>query len=348
MPFTEEQLNVLFSNQNEKECPEGFEKDKETGECIEKVKQTTVVMDATAVKEPASDTVLNSENGSLESQNVFSPDLNYVSATQRNKSKIDKFNKDYKGVADDTITDEEQRSLATEKGTKLFNELMKNDEVINRVLIPEAAVKIKPELEKERIRLAAKYNVNDPEEAVKAMEEYEKFFNDKMQGYLNNNNTYNQILEANTDLALDVSTDELKTLGRKALGIDEYGAFREGLAKFLKTGEMSLRGIDVMLSDLPDEVKKDQERLIKLKEDLESGEVTKEEIIKYTGKQISANRAGVIRASGFEGTAIEAIEYLENKINKETEKFSGKIEKIKDIQKDLSFFRQPELLMKMV
>ena len=343
MPFTEEQLNVLFSNQNEKECPEGFEKDKETGECIEKVKQTTVVMDATAVKEPASDTVLNSENGSLESQNVFSPDLNYVSATQRNKSKIDKFNKDYKGVADDTITDEEQRSLATEKGTKLFNELMKNDEVINRVLIPEAAVKIKPELEKERIRLAAKYNVNDPEEAVKAMEEYEKFFNDKMQGYLNNNNTYNQILEANTDLALDVSTDELKTLGRKALGIDEYGAFREGLAKFLKTGEMSLRGIDVMLSDLPDEVKKDQERLIKLKEDLESGEVTKEEIIKYTGKQISANRAGVIRASGFEGTAIEAIEYLENKINKETEKFSGKIEKIKDIQKDLSFFRQPEL-----
>ncbi len=343
MPFTEEQLNVLFSNQNEKECPEGFEKDKETGECVEKVKQTTVVMDATAVKEPASDTVLNSENGSLESQNVFSPDLNYVSATQRNKSKIDKFNKDYKGVADDTITDEEQRSLATEKGTKLFNELMKNDEVINRVLIPEAAVKIKPELEKERIRLAAKYNVNDPEEAVKAMEEYEKFFNDKMQGYLNNNNTYNQILEANTDLALDVSTDELKTLGRKALGIDEYGAFREGLAKFLKTGEMSLRGIDVMLSDLPDEVKKDQERLIKLKEDLESGEVTKEEIIKYTGKQISANRAGVIRASGFEGTAIEAIEYLENKINKETEKFSGKIEKIKGIQKDLSFFRQPEL-----
>ena len=106
MPFTEEQLNVLFSNQNEKDCPEGFEKDKKTGECVEKVKQTTVVTDATAVEEPASDTVLSLEDGSSESQEVFSPDLNYVNATQRNKSKIDKFNKDYQGFADDDISEE--------------------------------------------------------------------------------------------------------------------------------------------------------------------------------------------------------------------------------------------------
>ena len=38
MPFTEEELNSIFSppseNVMENECPEGFEKDENTGECI--------------------------------------------------------------------------------------------------------------------------------------------------------------------------------------------------------------------------------------------------------------------------------------------------------------------------
>jgi len=280
MPFTEEQLNTLFSTENKEKCPEGFEKDEETGECVEIAKTTTVVEDATAVKEVASDTELKLEDGSSELPEKFLPDLNYVSATQRNENKVIDFNKSYEGVSDGNISEEEQRSLATEKGTKLFNKLMRNDEVINRVLIPEAAVSLQPQLEKERDRLVKKYNVDDPEQAVKAMEDYEKFFNDKMQESLNSNNTYNQIMEANSDLASEASTDELRTLGRKALGIDEYGAFREGLSKFLKTGEMSLRGVELMFSDLPDEVKKDRDRLIKLKENLESGKTTKEEIIK--------------------------------------------------------------------
>ena len=181
MPFTEEQLNTLFSTENKEKCPEGFEKDEETGECVEIAKTTTVVEDATAVKEVASDTELKLEDGSSELPEKFLPDLNYVSATQRNENKVIDFNKSYEGVSDGNISEEEQRSLATEKGTKLFNKLMRNDEVINRVLIPEAAVSLQPQLEKERDRLVKKYNVDDPEQAVKAMEDYEKFFNDKMQ-----------------------------------------------------------------------------------------------------------------------------------------------------------------------
>jgi hypothetical protein len=281
MPFTEEELNSIFSppseNVMENECPEGFEKDENTGECIPsdlKIKEQFVpeiinqgpkgsIEDLDVEDYTDEETVTEK----LEKVDELVLDKNYINTYKDGEVKLEDFNSLYLNgtittpldkidekydllgfevdnvFALETLNDEnkkEQAKIATEKGQQAFDFLMKGNTTINKDLIPNIARDLDQVFLDEKLRLQAKYSKKD---AAKAIEEFEMFYNTKINEALVENPIFKQILKANSDLARDVIEKDAKRIGQEALGITPGKFTFNEFYRSFKSSKLGLRAM---------------------------------------------------------------------------------------------------------
>ena len=279
MPFTEEELATMFPVDStqvavDEECPEGFEKDGTTGECVPA--QLTISEDFDP-QEGLQDMVSMTDDlkrgpnaiERVELEEIdkpIVPDLNYKEAAIWGQDFItNTFERQYEngtlsediGYVDnlfgiegslipesiqqfldyEVLTDKGNKEIervAKTKGMAAFNSLMQNNPTVRKNIIPEAYKEIEPLLAEEQLRLQKKYTAKD---AAKAIVEFDEFRNSKLNEIIQNNPIFKQILEANVNITQGIIEEDIQRLGEDALGIENLGGLETGvrrMSRYLK------------------------------------------------------------------------------------------------------------------
>ena len=373
MPTIEEvieQVNLV------EECPPGQEWSDELGECVnieepipfqmpeEAGEPITVADDPEVIKEEIKEQV--KEHNQPKEWGIFESVI-AINA----EDKVNAFNNSWssKGITFEQGDDVAEK-VSMEKGTALFNKLVVDDPTINKELIPQTAALLQPEFDAKILELRKKYNGTTSEEWVKAEEEYNKFYNDKMMDTLVQNPKYKRILNAYETVVGNEIEAEFRAQKRFQLGLEDNADMSEGWKKFKKNLNRSWIGMGLLLQ-------KDSnvfnEEINNIKSKLESGEIKEDDIVDYdikygniegridpstgfkrtmqgvvnieTGEKISDAEAKKLKKviSKKSGTVKEALDYLEGRIAKKDEGILRRIGKIENINKDLEFFKKAEI-----
>ena len=309
--FTEEELasfapfekveETIVDNQNivNNECPEGFEKNKE-GECVEKVKKNGVV-GADVPVTPKKNMASNSEAGSSDLiPTRIGDEINDISLDEikENTDKLEEytyeqllldeqtekeiatFNKNYKPriKSIDEIDVVDVESDVNDKATKMFSHLIKNNSTIKDELAPQALVNIQDDLFEEKSKIDSKYDLTDPDQLLKAQDEFSKIFNEKMDAELNKSDEYKNIIQTYQDQVTKEAGLQTRKLTRKSLGLGDEAT--QGLLASVIEGVGDFAGteIPIMFNNLQNmieggDVRQSSERVDLLKNKIESGEI---------------------------------------------------------------------------
>lgn len=263
--------NVLES------CPEGFERIE--GECIEKVKITSTTPDTVVedVEVPISESDV--EEVSLELREYTYEDLLLEEKTEKD---ITIFKKNYKPkITIDDVGKNIEESVK-EEGYAMFSYLMNNNSTLKNELAPNALMSIREALEEERDKINSKYDLNNPDQLLKAQEEFTTIFNEKMDSELNKSDEYKQIINIYQEQVGKEMYGKTRGLTRKSLGLGDeetqgyVTSFFEGAADFLGTDipQNILELQDMYKGEL---LAQDENNLNLLKEDLKSGKINKDD-----------------------------------------------------------------------
>ena len=235
------------------ECPLGQEKN-ELGECVDIELSPYDILpgnnftkeDFPKIKEEYKEDL--KEKAKTE-RDYFSSPYEVILSIE-SKEKVENFNSKYEfdpsvlDVKDEGKIDE-LASLA--KGEELFNELVLTDQTINKELIPETAEELQPIFETKILELRKKYDGTTSEEWIKAEEEYNKFYNDKMMEALGENAEYKEILNAYENIVGDEIESEYRAINRIRLGLEDNADMSEGWKKFKKNLNKSWVGLGLVL-----------------------------------------------------------------------------------------------------
>jgi hypothetical protein len=274
MPFTEEEIANMFTDTalveaQEEKCPEGFEKDNVTGECIptdlkispdfdpQEGLQDMVNLTDTLKKGP--DAVESIEIQDVEKPLV--PDINFSVATDWGLDFIKTtFDRQYKegyitsdiGYANNLLNTELkdytpevlQEFFGLEILTDENNKEIENIAKTKGLAVFNSLMKNNPTITDKLIPAtfekisplleAEKLRLQKQytgENAAKAIEEYGVFFNKTLNNELNKNPVFKQILEANLSLAEKTIAESISKLGKEALDIEDIGDLETGVRR---------------------------------------------------------------------------------------------------------------------
>ena len=309
--FTEEELasfapfekaeETIVDNQKivNNECPEGFEKNKE-GECVKKVKKNGVVETDASVT-PKKNMASSLEAGSSDLiPTRIGDEINDVSLDkikentdkleeytyeqllldEQTEKEIATFNKNYKPRVKsiDEIGVVDVESDVNDKATKMFSYLIKNNSTIKDELAPQALVNIQDDLFEEKSKIDSKYDLTDPDQLLKAQDEFSKIFNEKMDAELNKSDKYRNIIQTYQDQVTKEAGLQTRKLTRKSLGLGDEAT--QGLLSSVIEGIGDFAGteIPIMFNNLQNmieggDVRQSSERVDLLKNKIESGEI---------------------------------------------------------------------------
>ena len=384
MSLTKEELQKLFPAYFETtnnsivvdECPEGFEKDEVSGECVEIQVETfdgpqpfkmpesggeplTVSADVDVVKDE------------LKKIEPFQPDIDFIKTITEGNTKLIDFQNTYDdGSLDPTTLDKvdefyelkfgplvgdvnipnpfakevlsdqnlkDQEKIALEKGNQAFNYLMRNNETINSKLIPEITTSLEDVLLKEKQRLQKKYGKED---AAKAVEEFEIFYNNQINDALIDNPRFQQIFQANRQLASDVVKKDAKRIGVEVLGAD---AENDGFEKFQRQFKSSKLGLRTMGAA---KATRDFTKSLEIANEQAEKEGWEDDKIVYMSTQLGGKiYSKKVTGSGEvkETTWGEAQKMLNEKINQADKTIGSNLTDINKISESLQYFPKNEI-----
>jgi len=335
------------------QCPPGQEKD-EFGECVDIDNNQptpfsppenfgtpiTTSADIEVVKQDIK-TKIEDKNPERQEWGMFESII-AADATEY----IDTFNGSWTGKG---ITFEQgdvvAEKISIEKGSKLFNELVLQDETINKRLIPQAAQELQPQFDAKILELRKKYNGATSEEWVKAEEEYNTFYNDKMMESLIANPKYKRVLGAYEQIVGDEIESEFKSQKRFELGLEDNADMSEGWKKFKKNLNKSWIGLGLLATASS----KEETNLINLIEaKISSGEL--DENMSYGDlnseivDQLEIKKAGQKLNDKFrDKTLKEVVDKMKSRTDTRSEGTLRRLGKIDDINADLEFFKKAEI-----
>ena len=384
MSLTKEELQKLFPAYFETtnnsivvdECPEGFEKDEVSGECVEIQVETfdgpqpfkmpegggeplTVSADVDVVKDE------------LKKIEPFQPDIDFIKTITEGNTKLIDFQNTYEdGSLDPTTLDKvdefyelkfgpligdvnipnpfakevlsdqnlkDQEKIALEKGNQAFNYLMRNNETINSKLIPEITTSLEDVLLKEKQRLQKKYGKKD---AAKAVEEFEIFYNNQINDALIDNPRFQQIFQANRQLASNVVKKDAKRIGVEVLGAD---AENDGFEKFQRQFKSSKLGLRTMGAA---KATRDFTKSLEIANEQAEKEGWEDDKIVYMSTQLGGKiYSKKVTGSGEvkETTWGEAQKMLNEKINQADKTIGSNLTDINKISDSLQYFPKNEI-----
>jgi len=334
------------------QCPPGQEKD-EFGECVDVNNQPipfsppenfgtpiTTSADIEVVKQDIK-TKIQDKNPERQEWGMFESII-AADAT----GYIDKFNSSWTGKG---ITFEQgdvvAEKISIEKGSKLFNELVLQDETINKRLIPQAAQELQPQFDAKILELRKKYDGATSEEWVKAEEEYNTFYNDKMMESLIANPKYKRVLGAYEQIVGDEIESEFKSQKRFELGLEDNADMSEGWKKFKKNLNKSWIGLGLLATASS----KEETNLINLIEaKISSGEL--DENMSYGDlnseivDQLEIKKAGQkLNDKLRDKTLKEVVDKMKSRTDNRSKGTLRRLGKIDDINTDLEFFKKAEI-----
>ena len=110
---------------------------------------------------------------------------NIVAKPEKIKQQVLEFDKTYTPSKDlgfeIGFKDEgEESELVKDKSSKLFSYLIKNNTRLQEELAPEAVQVILPEVKEQRDEIFQKYDLSNADEAVKAQQEFDVYFNENL------------------------------------------------------------------------------------------------------------------------------------------------------------------------
>ena len=274
MPFTEEEIANMFTDTTivgvqEEKCPDGFEKDKVTGECIPadlKISPDFDPQEGLQDMVKLTDTLKKGPNAieSIEIEDIekpLVPDINFSVATDWGLDFIETtFDRQYKegfitsdiGYASNLLNTELKDytpevlqeffglEILTDENNKEIENIAKTKglAVFNSLMKnnPTITDKLIPTtFEKISPLLEAEKSRLQKQytgkDAAKAIEEYGVFFNKTLNNELNKNPVFKQILEANLGLAEKTIAESIGKLGKEALGLEDIGGLETGVRR---------------------------------------------------------------------------------------------------------------------
>ena len=220
-----------------KPCEPGFEKD-ELGNCV-KAKTTSTAPSAVVEEEKALVGESKQENISLELPKYTYTDL---VQSRKERKKIEKFEETYQVDSSKVdLKDGKTEDLLVDKADSLYNHLVKENPYISKIAIPEAFKNIENILIKKRNEISTKYDLSDPDQTLKAQEEFSVYFGNEMQGELEKNDQYkSNVRVIKREIGETLNVDE-RRIQRAKLGLgDEENqglltSFAEGMGDFAST-----------------------------------------------------------------------------------------------------------------
>ena len=275
MPFTEEELAAMFPDDStqvvvDEECPEGFEKDETTGECVPAQLSVSVSEDFDP-QEGLQDMVSMTDDlkrgpNAIERVEVegidkpIVPDLNYKEASIWGQDFItNTFERQYEngtlsedigyvdnlfGIEGSLIPESIQQFLdyevLTDKGNKEIERVAKTKGMaaFNSLMQNNPTIRknIIPEAYKEIEPLLAEEQLRlqkkyTAKDAAKAIVEFDEFRNSKLNEIIQNNPIFKQILEANVNITQGIIEEDIQRLGKDALGIENLGGLETGVRR---------------------------------------------------------------------------------------------------------------------
>ena len=289
--FTKDQKNSWNEYVNEDvdvieepivECPSGFQKNSE-GECVEIVKIDDIESEVSSIKQPTKE-ISNSKKRSWESLDPMEQALYSTPAdTEKMKKQVLEFDKTY--VPSKDLPFEigfkekgEESELVKDKSSKLYDYLIKNNTQLQEKFIPETIQIILPEVKIERDKIFKKYDLSTTNGAIKAQEEFETYFNKKLEGELSKSSEYLSIMNDIKNTTGQAAVSQFRGLQRQALGYKpgekDLGAFAnigENLTQFFSNINQSFQNT---LSAVKGEANtKVKDKLQTIQKRLESGEI---------------------------------------------------------------------------
>tara|TARA_R100000935_G_scaffold47562_1_gene71663 strand:+ start:2647 stop:10464 length:7818 start_codon:yes stop_codon:yes gene_type:complete len=218
------QVSNTYANNS---CEPGFEKD-DKGNCVKIVKTNDVAgvdVPVTSEKNLASNGESNLEASSLESKKYTYADL---VQSKNEKKKIKQFNKKYKvdesllvkDVLENSEKDDKSLVIA-DKASQMYSYLIGENKLITDKLVPAAVLEIKEDLVIKKEDLSKKYDFNNPDQVLKAEQEFNEYLNKKLDSKLSEDPRYNDTLdiikqEISNDLDIDI-----RKIQRAKLGLED-------------------------------------------------------------------------------------------------------------------------------
>ena len=254
--FTKDEKN-LWGNVDEEtvdttvdtfQCDPGYERNSE-GNCVKIAKTTSTTPGAVVEEEKALDGVSSSEKRSWESLDSLEKSMykNIVAKPEKIKQQVLEFDKTYTPSKDlgfeIGFKDEgEESELVKDKSSKLFSYLIKNNTRLQEELAPEAVQVILPEVKEQRDEIFQKYDLSNADEAVKAQQEFDVYFNEKLEEQLSKSSEYLGIMNDIKETTGQAAASQFRNLQRQALGyegsekdIGAFGNIGENLDQFGRT-----------------------------------------------------------------------------------------------------------------
>ena len=248
--FTSEELNSWSATpeQDTNVCPPGFSKNSE-GNCVEiaKISSTTPGAVVEAGEAPVGDSSL--ENTSLDSPSSTEKILKDMFITQPLIKKqgfdkqIEQFDKTYQrktdkfDLSEDDFKEEGEDDLVvSDRAEALKIYLIKNNKTIQQDLVPAAMEEIMPDIKIERANIFQKYDLDDPDDALKAQEEFSDYINLKLNENLSKNPEYVTIMKSISQETGKDAFNLFRKRQRSALGMKDTDdpTFLEQFTNFIK------------------------------------------------------------------------------------------------------------------
>ncbi len=263
-PFEKTEKTVVDNiNVTNNECPDGFEKNSK-GECVKKVKKNGVAETDASVT-PEKNTASSLEVGSSDYiPTRIGDEINDISLDEikqntdtleeytyeqllldeKTEKEIDLFNKTYKPKVkniEDVNSEIDIEGDVEEKSNKMFSYLIKNNETIKEELLPQAVSNIKDSLFEEKYKIDSKYDLTNPDQLIKAQEEFTTIFNEKIEEELNKSNEYKNIIKTYQNYVSKEAGIQTRKLTRTSLGLGDeetqglFTSVLEGIGDFVTT-----------------------------------------------------------------------------------------------------------------
>ena len=143
---------------------------------------------------------------------------------EKTEKEIDLFNKTYKPKVkniEDVNSEIDIEGDVEEKSNKMFSYLIKNNETIKEELLPQAVSNIKDSLFEEKNKIDSKYDLTNPDQLIKAQEEFTTIFNEKIEEELNKSNEYKNIIKTYQNYVSKEAGIQTRKLTRTSLGLGD-------------------------------------------------------------------------------------------------------------------------------
>ena len=229
-----------------KPCEPGFEKD-ELGNCV-KAKTTSTALSAVVEEEKALIGESKQENISSELPKYTYTDL---VQSRKERKKIEEFEKTYQVDSSKVdLKDGKTEDLLVDKADSLYNHLVKENPYISKIAIPEAFKNIENILIEKRNEISTKYDLSDPDQTLKAQEEFSVYFANEMQGELEKNDQYkSNVRVIKREIGETLNVDERRIQRAKlGLGDEETQGLLTSLAE--ATEDSAFTDIPILFNDL--------------------------------------------------------------------------------------------------